>query len=80
MWEHGTNPSFREFAETIINRRCADAQANYDELTRLRDMAPEDYIGDFGETAIEGHASATNVREMWHRQYAANGFGVGPAL
>lgn len=42
-------------------------------------MAPEEYIGDFGETAIEGHAIAINVCEKWHKQYSANGFEVGHA-
>ncbi|MEO6678466.1 MAG: hypothetical protein ABIO21_13955 [Pseudomonas sp.] len=74
FWENGPDPSSNEIAEAIIAKRRADAQANFDELVRLREMQPGTYPADSGETPIDAHRAALESREMFHRRYVASGF------
>lgn len=74
FWDSGPDPVFNEIAETIVARRRADAQANFDELIRLRAMQPEAYPANPGESPIEAHKDALEIREDFHRRYVAGGF------
>ncbi|VVO01611.1 hypothetical protein [Pseudomonas fluorescens] len=74
FWENGPDPFFNEIAQTIIDRRRATAQANFEELTRLREMQPEAYPVDPGESPIYSHKVDLENHEMFHRRYVAGGF------
>ena len=72
-WDNGPDPFFNEIAQTIITRRRATAQANFEELTRLREMEPEAYPVDPGESPINSHKVDLENHEMFHRRYVAEG-------
>jgi hypothetical protein len=73
FWDNGPDPLFNEIAETIIARRRANAQANFDELIRLQAMEPKAYPVDPGESPIEAHKDALEIREDFHRRYVEEG-------
>lgn len=73
-WDNGPDPFFNEIAQIIIIRRRATAQANFEELTLLREMQPEAYPADPGETPIDAHRARLESCEMFHRRYVAGGF------
>lgn len=74
FWENGPDPFFNEIAETISARRRAAAKANFEKLTRLREMQPEAYPVDPGESPIYSHKVDLENHEMYHRRYVAGGF------
>lgn len=75
FWENGPDPVFKEIAETIIARRRADAQANFDELISLRAMQPQAYPVEYpGQAPSDAHMAAIESCEMFHRRYIASGF------
>lgn len=74
FWDNGPDPVFNGIAESIIAKRRKDAQANFDELMRLRAMQPEAYPVDPGESPTDAHQCALESREMFHRRYVAGGF------
>lgn len=77
VWQHGLDSTFKEVARIIIAKRQGEAQANFDELLRLRAMCPQDYVTESGETAIEVHQRALRACEAWQKRYAEQGFAVG---
>ncbi|MNH21908.1 hypothetical protein D3C79_817420 [compost metagenome] len=75
-WDNGPSTVQLEITRTIIARRTAEAQENFDELTVLRAMRPEDYPAESGERPVDGHSSALRACEMHHQRYAEMGFEI----
>lgn len=76
MWDNGPDLFFNEIAETIISKRRAAAQANFNELTELRAVKPEDYVVEPGTDAVRSHKTALDNCEMHHKRYAEMGFEI----
>lgn len=77
FWENGqASDGFRELAETIEARRLRHAEANWNELLRLREMRPEDYRHDYGTDQLESYKSAISLCEMHHRRFVEKGFSM----
>lgn len=74
VWQHGLDSTFEEVVRIIIAKRQEEAQANFDELTWLRHMSPEDFQPESGETPVESHRRAIATCEMWQKRYAEKGF------
>ncbi|MBP2838642.1 hypothetical protein A3L25_010260 [Pseudomonas putida] len=78
-WKNGPSTAQLEITRTLIARRTAEAQENFDELTVLRAMRPEDYPAESGERPVDGYRSAVKACEMHHRRYAEIGFEISRA-
>jgi len=76
MWENGPDSFFNEIAETIISRRRAAAQANFDELTELLATKPHDYVVEPGADAVTSNKIALENCEMHRKRYAEMGFEI----
>ena len=75
FWENGrSSDGFMELAETIEARWIRQAEANRDELFRLREMRPEDYPHDNGSDQLESYRLAIAHCEMHHKRYVEKGF------
>ncbi|MNO20143.1 hypothetical protein D3C76_98890 [compost metagenome] len=65
-----------DIALTIIAKRTAEAQANFDELTVLRATNLADYPTEAGGNPAVSHRYALEVCELHHKRYAEMGFPV----
>lgn len=64
-WDNGPSKEHGDIALTIIAKRTAEAQANFDELTVLRAT----------NTAVS-HRYALEVCELHHKRYSEMGFPI----
>jgi hypothetical protein len=75
FWENGrSSDGFKELAETIEARSIRQAEANRDELLRLRETRPEDYPRDNGADQLDSYKLAISHCEMHHARYVQKGF------
>jgi hypothetical protein len=75
FWEHGqASEGFRAIAVEIESRRIAQANSTFEELTRLREMRPEDYPHEPHDDQQRSYYGALENLEWHHKRNAAKGY------
>lgn len=75
-WDNGPSKEHGDISLTIIAKRTAEAQANFDELTVLRATNPAGYPTEAGGSPAVSHRYALEVCELHHKRYSEMGFPI----